>query len=227
MPNVNVRRLSEAIKSFEQAIRINSQDREAWYNRAKAFQQFGKFNDSVRSFEMAMRTDKNEHEDSFYNDVITMSNTLLKNDNQNLYALRAKAFALLHLGSYDKSYILIDTILKKHYDDLSTLALASLALSFNPDAGLESQLAYVDKALRVKDNFAFAWYVKGIILHSNEHYSEAITCYNNALGININYADAVEKRKESIKALEEHRTDHLSDSGVHDDITSTLEEDVF
>jgi tetratricopeptide (TPR) repeat protein len=227
MPISNQKRFVEALKSFEQAIRINSIEREAWYNRAKTYQQFGKLNDCVRSFEIAMRTDKKEFEDKFYIEVIKLCNIILSKDKRNIFALRTKASALIHINDYEKAYILIDKILKLRSDDFPTLTLASLALSFNPHVEIETQLVYVDKALRMKDSYAFAWYVKGLILHSKRHYSEAIVCFNNALGVNINYTDAVEKRIESIKALEERREENLRDQEPEDELMSTLEEEVF
>jgi tetratricopeptide (TPR) repeat protein len=44
-------KLDEAIKAFDEAIRLNPKDTEAWNNKGNALSQQGKYNESIEAFE--------------------------------------------------------------------------------------------------------------------------------------------------------------------------------
>lgn len=226
MPINNRKKLAESIRSFEQAIRLNPMNRDAWYHRAKVFQHVGKTNECLISLDNSMKTDKNEFEDTRYKEILELCNTVLRKNNRDTNALRTKVNTLIKLEEYSKAYVLIDKILELKPDDYSTLTLASLAMYFKKDAEFETQISYVNKALRIKDDYPFAWYVKGLILHSRKYYSEAIDCYNNAVGINVNYTDAIEKRLMAIQAIEEKITMY-SDEEIEEDFISPMSREEF
>ena len=220
------KKIRESIRSFEQAITINPTDREAWYNRAKGYQQFGVLNESIRSFENMLRTDRKEHDDELYEEIITLCDTLLAEKSQSLMAMRTKSSALIKLGRYDETFELIDTILNYRSNDFSALTLASFVLYLSGEE-IETSISYVNKALMIKEDYAFGWYIKGIILHNAMYYPDAVECFNIALASNSKYIDPIEMRIESIKTMREKRIVLEDDETELESISILGEEELF
>ena len=158
-------RPDEAVACFDQALKINPRDVEAWNNKGVAFHALGRSDEAVAYFDEA-----------------------LKIKPRDVKALINKGVALGALGMLDEAVAYYDEALKIKPRDVKAwnnkgYALGALGRS-------DEAVAYFDEALKINPRDAEAWYNKGYALGALGRPEEAIACLDEVLKINPRDAKA-------------------------------------
>lgn len=69
-------------------------------------------------------------------------------------------------------------------------AFTNLSWSLNVLNEYDEAIRWVDEAIRLDPNYAYAYYCKGNILEKQGLFKEAIDCYNRAIIIDPKYVNA-------------------------------------
>jgi tetratricopeptide (TPR) repeat protein len=66
-------RFSEALDSYDEALKLEPKNAELWYNKAKTFEKLDKPHEAIESYDEALRIDLN-HVDAWYSRGMVMVN---------------------------------------------------------------------------------------------------------------------------------------------------------
>ena len=205
-----MKRLDEALVSYELALAIKPDYAEALNNLGNTLQQLKRLDEALASYDRALAI-KPDYVDANYN----RGNTLKK--------LKRLDEAL---ASYDRALAIKPDYADAHYNRGNTLqemkrldeALASYerALVTKPDYAealnnrgnslqelkrLEEAIASYDRALAIKPDYAAAFNNRGAGLQDLKRFDEALASYDCALAIKSDYADAHYNRGNTLKEL--------------------------
>jgi len=174
---INLKRYEDAIKCYDEALKINPEDAFAWNNKGIALDNLGRYDEAIACYDEALKINP---EDAF--------------------AWYNKGIALKRLERFDEAIKCYDEALKIDPEDADTWYNKGLILG---DLGKrEEELACYDKALAINPESHRAWNNKGIALKRLERFDEAIKCYDEALKINPEDADAWYNKGSALKRLE-------------------------
>jgi tetratricopeptide (TPR) repeat protein len=145
-----------AIASYDQALKLNPNDDEAWNNRGNALGNLGRYEEAIASFDQALKLNQN-YDEAWYN----------------------RGNALDNLGRYEEAIASYDQALKLKPNDDSAWYNRGNALG---NLGrYEEAIASYDQALKLKPNDDSAWYNKaccyalqGDVIRSIENLQKAI-----------------------------------------------------
>ena len=141
--------MGDAIKAFDEAIRIKPDYAEAWYDKGKVLVLLRRHMEAVKAFDEAIRI-KPDYAEAWYD----------------------KGVSLTGLGMYDTtSFAVIPGEVKVVNKELG---------------GIES----FDEAIRIKPDYAEAWYDKGKVLVLLRRHMEAVKAFDEAIRIKPDYAEA-------------------------------------
>ncbi|MEH2054633.1 MAG: tetratricopeptide repeat protein [Nostoc sp.] len=154
-----------AIASYDEAVKIQPDYHQAWYNRGIALGNLGRYEAAIASYEEALKIKSDFHE-----------------------AWNNRGNLLRNLGSYKAAIASYEEALKiqpnLHYLHLlwnnRGIALGNLGR-------YEEAITSYEEALKIQPNYHLAWYGKGYILEKLGRYKSAITSYEEALKIQPDY----------------------------------------
>ena len=167
-----------AIEYFDESIKLDPQDANAWSNKGLALNNMGKCNDAIKYFERSLRVDPN-YALAWYN----------------------KGWALGELGKYKEAIKCHD----KSIDLNPNYALAWNNKGWNLSQlkRYNEAIKYLDKAIELDSNCVFAWYNKGLALFYLREYREAIECFDRLLEIDPNHDLALNIKTTCLNLLNE------------------------
>ena len=176
----------EAIKAYDEAIRLDPNDANAWYNKGVSLLKQGKFNESLQVL----------------NKTIELEPDLAM-------AWCAKGFVLGKLGEYNESIQAFDKAielkpgfvearegkelaLKLYAGTLNNecVSLMNEAGAFFNQGKYDEAVKTFDMALEINQSFKEAWVYKAQSLVNLGKYNEAIKSFDKAIEINQSYKEA-------------------------------------
>lgn len=180
-------RYQEAVICYDQALKINQNFYEAWYNRAIALAKLDKYEDALLCYDQAISLQSNKYEP-------------LYNKGNLLVRLQRYEQALTY---YDKTLALKPDIAEAWHNKAAVLA------KLQRD---EEALAAYNNAIKLKADKYESWYNRGNLLVKLQQYEEAIKSYDNALTLQNNRAEiwhnraiVLEKIQQTELALESYK----------------------
>jgi tetratricopeptide (TPR) repeat protein len=178
----------EAIKAYDEAIRLDPNLDGAWYNKGLAIYYQGKYADAIKCYDEAIRLNPN-YADAWNN----------------------KGGALYNQDKYDEAIKCYDEAIRLNPNCADAWNNKGLALYYQ--GKYADAIKCYDEAIRLNPNYADAWYNKGSALYNQGKYDEAIKAYDGAIRFDPKYAFAWNnkgaalneqgKYNEAIKALDE------------------------
>ena len=156
------RNYEAAIASYDQAVAIQPDYHEAFYNRGIALDKLNRYEEAIASYNQAVAIQPDYHE-AFYNRGIAL-------DKLNRYEEA--------IASYNQAVAIQPDYHEAFYNRGKALH------HLNRD---EEAIASYDTALAIQRDYYDALYNKGIALDKLNRYEEAITSYDNADQVLMNY----------------------------------------
>ncbi|MGI5992127.1 MAG: tetratricopeptide repeat protein [Methanosarcina sp.] len=148
----------EAIKAFDKAIEINSQDLEAWNNKGFCLVHLGDYEEAIKAFDKAIEIDSQSSE-----------------------VWNNKGLCLTNLGDYEKAMKAYDKAIE--IDSQSLEAWYNKGLALKSLDNYEEAIKAFDKAIEVNSHDSDAWYNKGYSLECLGNYEEAIKAFDKVIEI--------------------------------------------
>jgi len=179
----------EAIKAYDEAIRLDPKYAVAWYNKGIALRDQGKYDEAIKAYDEAIRLDPNLAEpwnnkgvalysQGKYNEAIEVYDEAIKLDPKYVAAWYNKGVALYSQGKYNEAI--------EVYDEAIKLDPKYVAAWSNKGAALFSQGKYdeaikaYDEAIRLDPTHTKAYYAKGLILKNLDKTSESNAAFAKA-----------------------------------------------
>jgi len=197
----------EALKAFNEAIKLNPTIIDCWGKRGYSLLELGKHSEAIKSYDEAIRlqtADKNASrrlEGTSYAIVSTTeatANVSYQESNLcDLWTNRGNVF--MDQDKYDEAI--------KSYDE---------AIGFNPDnaitynnkgyallkqGNLNESINTTEEAIRLKPEFSAAWMHKGMALNELEKYNDSIICFDKAIEYSPDFAEIYAHKSEALSAL--------------------------
>ena len=155
----------EAIKCYDEALKLDPNLAVAWYNKGVALGLQGKYDDAIKASDEAIRLNPNLAM-AWYN----------------------KGVALGLLGKYDEAIKAYDEAIRLNPEDVSAWNAKGSVL--NKQGKYDEAIKAYDEAIRLNPNLAAAWNNKGEALGRQDKYDEAIRAYEEAITLDPKYAAA-------------------------------------
>ena len=205
-----LRRLDEAVASYDRAIALKPDFTEAYYNRGNALSDLKRLDEALASYDKAIAL-KPDHVGAHYNRGIALKE--LERCDEALASFD-KAISLnpSYADAYNNRGIALNEL--KRFDE--ALASYDRAVSLNPgyaDAHnnrgaalkelrrLDEAVTSLDRAIALKPDYAEAYNNRGNVLTELNRLDEALGSYNKAISLNPHYADAYNNRGVTLKEL--------------------------
>jgi tetratricopeptide (TPR) repeat protein len=163
---------NEAIKYYDEALRINPKKAESWYNKGLALFQLNDFKEAIIIFDKALVIRPNYAEVLFYKGVA-------------LYDLENYREAL---DCFDKALELDPTNIYSLVNKGNALEKITLEDSKKYSANYSLAISCYNKAISINPNFPAAWYCKGRVHYELGKYKEAIEYSSKAIELDENYS---------------------------------------
>jgi tetratricopeptide (TPR) repeat protein len=162
----------EAIKAFDKAIEINSQDSYAWCNKGLCLGHLGNYEEAVKAFDKAIEINSQDS-NAWYN----------------------KGYSLECLGNYEEAIKAFDKAIEINSQYLN--AWYNKGYSLECLGNYEEAVKVFDKAIEINSQDSDTWYNKGTCLAHLGNHNEAVEALNKAIEIDPQYDYAL-SLKESI-----------------------------
>ena len=154
---LNQQKYEEAIKCYDEAIKLNQKNEEAWYNKGVSLNDLGKYEESLKCYEEAIKLNPKNEKFCYhkieclnyignYEESIKYCNEVLKFAKSNLYyPYLFKAFALFKQGKIEESLQYVEKSLKEIPTYHRALELKGLIYEFK--GNLDESIKYLELAL--------------------------------------------------------------------------------
>ena len=200
----------DALRHFDEALKINEKQPSVWSNRAMALKGLGKFDDALESIDRAIQIDSNFAE-SFYNkgNILAQINKLeeavlaldrlteLKPTNELAFFLKGNLLQRLDKRlEAKKAYESAIQIKPNFIEALNNLGLCLVELD-DPESGI----IYLEKALKINPKFYESLGNLGVALEKLGRYEDSIKVQDEALEINPNFLQAYQNKGVAIEKL--------------------------
>ena len=172
----NLKRLDEAVASYDRALALKPDFVEVLNNRGGALQVLGRFAEALESYDRVL-TLQPDLAEAYYNRGLTLQ--------------QLSRFAEA-LESYDRALAVKPDYAAVHYDRGNTL----LTLERSAEA-VESY----DRALMLRPDHTEALNNRGLALHQLKRFDEAVESYDGALALRPGHAGALNNRGRALQRL--------------------------
>ena len=166
----------EVIKACDKAIKINSQNSEAWYNKGTALTFQGNYTEAIKAFDKVVEIDP-----------------------QNLAAWYNKGICFMILGNCTEAIKAFDKIVE--IDPQNLAAWNNKGICFAKLGNYKEAIKAYDKAIQINPQSSEAWYNKGLSLKCLDNYEEAIKAFDKAVEFNSQDVDAWYNKGRSLECL--------------------------
>jgi tetratricopeptide (TPR) repeat protein len=182
--------LGGAVVSYNQAIAINPDAFEYWFNKGLTLFHLEDFAEAIASYDQAIALKPN-HYKSWYNRGLTLGelgkfeaaiasfNQAIEIQPQNPEAWSGKGLALLKLGQIGESICSYDQALDLEPQDQHNWYYRGIALGID-EKYLEAINSY-DKAIAIQRDFHEAWIDRGVVLFNLGNWQQAVASWDQAL----------------------------------------------
>lgn len=164
----NSNKYLEAIKFYDNAIKMDKTNKEALLGKGLVLRELGKYDDALSCF-----------------------NEYIKIDNEDLIGLVEKAYTYICLGQYNEATQCFDLCLK--IDKKSPIAFNGKGLILDLMDAYHPAILFYNKAIggRKDADTGYIWANKGHAWQSLEKDDEALMCYSQAVLLNKNEVNAL------------------------------------
>jgi len=180
----------ESITSYDDALKLKSDNPAAWHNRGIALHNLGRYDEAIASFDFALKLAPNEYHfwknraNSLgnlgrYEEAISSFDSALQLKSDDYQAWYGRGVGLEKLGNYDGAIASFDKVLKLKPDGHEACYSRGNAL-FNLGT-YEEAITSFDNALKSKPDYYEAWNNRGSALFNLGRFEEAIASFDNAL----------------------------------------------
>jgi tetratricopeptide (TPR) repeat protein len=206
---VDQEKYKEAIKAYDEAIRIDPNYAEAWFNKGVAYDRQSNSSDAIGAYNKA--TDINpQYAEAWYNkgndfvdlgkdnEAIKAYNKAIEINPNNADAWYNKGHVFDRMGKYSEAIYAYGVVIEIDPNNADAWYLRGNAFD---SIGKYSEAIYAyDEAIKLIPNNYFAWFRKGSALYGQGNYSDAIKAYDEALGFH-NESQPWYSKGEALKAL--------------------------
>ncbi len=173
--------LQIAIDCYARLLDLRSDFWEAWYERGTALEDLGRFAEAIQNYDRAL---------SLYPKREALANLWLRRGNAFQYGL----------GEYDAALACYDRVLQLQPDQAKAWHHRGNAL-LNGYRQPDTAIASYQRAIELDSQFALSWRNQGNALVELQRYSEAISCYDQALRFSPNDEIAAQARHQAQQEL--------------------------
>ena len=192
-------RIDEAIRHYEEVLRIRPDYVDAHYNLGIFLKGQGRIDEAIRHYEEALRI-RPDYADAHYNlgNVLRVQGRLNETIRHYEEALRIKPdymSAHYNLGNALRERGRMDEAIR-HYEEALRIkpyfmnAHNNLVLLLRRQGRIDEAIRYYEELLHIKPDFEFAHYTLGNFLKEQGRIDEAIRHYEEALRIKPDYVEA-------------------------------------
>lgn len=208
-----LKRYAEAISCYEEAILIQPNCYQAWYERGKALYQLKRYEDAIASYDKAIQGQPENAEAWFER-------------TQALYQLQSYSQAITSLDkaiqirpNYAEAWVMRGLVLRNLQRAQEAIACYDKAIEFNPNSvqawynrgvllaswqRYEEAFAAFEQVIQLQPNHVAAWFNRGAALGNLQKYEEAIACYDKAIEFNPNSVQAWLQRGMALGELQRY-----------------------
>ncbi|MCX6674744.1 MAG: tetratricopeptide repeat protein [Methanothrix sp.] len=212
----------DAIKAYDEAIRLDPKLATAWNNNGNVLNAQGKYDEAINAFDEAIGLDANLAESwtnkgialknqGKYDDAIKACDEAIRLDPNLAMAWNNKGVAIIKQGKYDDAIKACDEAIR--LDPKFAAAWTNKGVALGDQGKYADAIKACDEAIRLDPNFAMAWNNKGEALRKQGKYDEAINVFDEAIRLDpkdaaawYNKGNALNnqvKYDEAIKAYDE------------------------
>ena len=205
-----LKRLNEALTSYDKAIALEPDYADAFYNRGTALKELKRLDDALLSYDKAIAI-KPDYADAFYNrgtalqelkrldDALTSYDKAIAFKPDHPDAFYNRGTALQELKRLDHALLSYDRAiaLKPDYAE----AFYNRGIVLKELKRLDDALTSFDKAISLKPDYANAFNNRGTALQELKRLDDALTSYDKAIALKPDYADAVYNRGSALQEL--------------------------
>jgi tetratricopeptide (TPR) repeat protein len=166
----------EAIKAYDEAIKLDPNDANAWYNKGVALDQHDKNDEAIQAYDRAIEIDPQ------YTEAWTL-----------------KGIALDDQGKYELAILAFDKVIELNPE--YSMAWNNKGYALVLQGKYAEAIQAFNKSIELDPNNADAWDSKGEALRRQGKYEEAIQALDKAIELDPNLADAWNNKSEALKAL--------------------------
>jgi tetratricopeptide (TPR) repeat protein len=187
----------EAIKAYDEAIRLDPKLVAAWNNKGYVLSGQGKHDEGLNAFDEAIRLDPNSvaawfnkgvslYSQTKYEEAIKAYDETIRLDPSSSLAWSAwhnKGVALNDQDKYDEAIKAFDEAIRLDPNLAGAGALVGKGYALDGLGRYDEAIDAYDEAIRLDQNFSRAWSNKGYALEKLGKYEEAINACNKAIEI--------------------------------------------
>lgn len=160
----NLNRQEDAVKAYEESIKLNPKYANSWGNKGVSLNKLGLQEEAVLAYEEAIKL-KPDYIDAIYN----------------------KGLSLGKIKRYNDSVAAFDEVIKLNQADYE--AYCNKGIQLNNLGKHEEAIFAFEKTINIKPDYYLAWYHKGLSLSDLERHEEAVKAYDEAIKLNPSFAD--------------------------------------
>ncbi len=234
----NLGRMEEALASYRKVIELDPQTYWAWYDQGKVLETLGQLEIALNAYQRALQIKSNFQlaiesrkrllnqlrrlDDllhlGHYDEVLLVSDTLLKENPDDAQAWLGQGVALARQERYEAALTALDLAVElapQNFKAWLERGQVLAALSRNVEA-----ISCYETILQNQGNHAPAWMARAESLEQLQQYEAAMLSYNQVMEIDHSIAAAPKGRQRMLKQLQNQPTTITDDSGtIDDDIT--------
>ncbi len=205
------RRFNEAVKSYDEAIKLKPNDQDSWNNRGVALADLEKYEEAVKSFDEALELKPDLYQAwgnrgnalldlSKYEEAIKSYDEAIKLKPDLYIAWNKRGDALADLEKYEEAVKSYDEAIKLKPDFYQ--AWGNRGNAFANLGKYEEAIKSYDEALKLKPDLYQAWSSRGNALVNLEKYEEAVKSFDEALELKPDLYQAWGNRGNAFSELE-------------------------
>jgi tetratricopeptide (TPR) repeat protein len=152
----NQGKYGEAVKAYDEAIKIDPKSASAWFNKGLALDELGKYDEVIKAYDQAIKLEPNE-----------------------AAAWNNKGNALGELGKYSDAIKAYDQAIKIYPNE--AIYWSNKGGTLNELGKYSEAINACEKAIKLDPNYANSWRNKGNALNALGRYDDAIECLDKAI----------------------------------------------
>ncbi|MFM6005323.1 MAG: tetratricopeptide repeat protein [Sphaerospermopsis kisseleviana] len=204
----------EVIESDDEAIAIQSDQYEYWYNQGNDLRALQKYEEAIASYDKAIAIKPDKH-DVWYYRGLTLR-TLRKSEEaiesfDKAIAIQPdqyevwfnRGFILRNLQKYEEAVESFDKAIAIKLDHHE--AWYNRGLILRTLQRYEEAIESFDKAIAIQPEYTLAWHKRGNILKTLQRYDKAVLSYDKAVAIQPNRNESWHNRGDCLSNLQRHK----------------------
>ncbi len=183
-------RYEEAIKYYDKALAVASDNIVAWHNKGRALHYLGRYEEAISCHDKVLATEPenvaawNDKGGALchlerYEEALQCHDKVLAIDPENVVAWNDRGGALCHLERYEEALQCYDKVLATEPENVAIWSNKGGVLYYLER--YEEALQCYDKVLATEPENVAVWGSKGGVLYYLERYEEALQCYDRVL----------------------------------------------